>query len=412
MTTRYEDKKTYQVEYDDKWIEKDDEWELPVFKVNNIENGTTNIELIKLRSKLNEDKISQLRLHLGAIYSKFLRSKNVSIKLNSSKITPIDFENWAYPPNYEPRNYSGVVHTQNGKNVRVNAIAGLSKESSPAGGEYGVYIYCNDRLIAKALKNYDVGFTKGLAGKPHPDLSLTRVIVSINGEARLMPWNSSKSDINTTHEVFIAIRDWLVQVVKDYASLSRRFSHSEGGWPKEVFRYPKGKIIEVAVSDFPTARTSYLPQLPITKPRFGNIIKKENKDISKKKPWTTGLYESIIAVDLLSKQKLEQKNRINLIILDSTLEIAFKEYLVNDSGEQCSNRRLQEIFSNRIQVHNEIKNTDINISDDIWRKILYYYNMRSLIIHQKATVSVSDSDIETFRSIVEDVLSKLFELKF
>ena len=36
-----------------------------------------------------------------------------------------------------------------------------------------------------------------------------------------MPWNSSKSDISTKHEVFLALRTWLVQVVKDYSSLSR-----------------------------------------------------------------------------------------------------------------------------------------------------------------------------------------------
>ena len=32
-----------------------------------------------------------------------------------------------------------------------------------------------------------------------------------------MPWNSSKSDINTKHEVFIALHNWLLEVVKGYA---------------------------------------------------------------------------------------------------------------------------------------------------------------------------------------------------
>jgi hypothetical protein len=31
-----------------------------------------------------------------------------------------------------------------------------------------VYFYCNDRLVARALKSFDVGFMKGYAGLPHP----------------------------------------------------------------------------------------------------------------------------------------------------------------------------------------------------------------------------------------------------
>ena len=49
-----------------------------------------------------------------------------------------------------------------------------------------------------------------------------------------MPWNSSKSDINSSHEVFLAIQNWLVHVVKDYTSLSRRLNKLDGGWPESV----------------------------------------------------------------------------------------------------------------------------------------------------------------------------------
>ncbi len=58
---------------------------------------------------------------------------------------------------------------------------GLTRESSPAAGEYGVYFYCNDRLVARAKKTMEVGFTKGLAGLPHPKVSLTRGLVKASG---------------------------------------------------------------------------------------------------------------------------------------------------------------------------------------------------------------------------------------
>lgn len=225
-----------------------------------------------------------------------------------------------------------------------------------------------------------------------------------------MPWNSSKSDINTSHEVFIALRGWLLQVVKDYTSLSRRLSKFEGGWPEHVFKHRTGKFKDVPVPDFPSVNTSYLPPLPESSPRYSRVVQQKNRAISKKKPWTTGLYESIIAVDWILKQRLEQRNRIALILLDSTLEIAFKEYLVNESGQSYSDARLQSMFSDRNQVHNEV-GKHANISQTDWKKIKHYYQMRNLLVHRRASVSVGDSEIKDFRAIVERALAKLFGLK-
>lgn len=61
---------------------------------------------------------------------------------------------------------------------------------------------------------------RGYAGLPHPEVSLAKVIVSLNGDARSMPWNSSKSDISVKHEVSQAIRLWLMETLKDYAASS------------------------------------------------------------------------------------------------------------------------------------------------------------------------------------------------
>lgn len=402
---------TFQVEFDDDWIKQSDDWNLPVYSVDNIMKGSTEIELVKLRRQLTDDSVSSLYKHLGAVYSIFLRKRKITIRLNEQLIQPVEFENWAYPPGFEPRQYSGVVKTSNNKTVKVKAIAGLIMESSPAGGDYGVYFYCNDRLIAKNLKTHDVGFGSGLAGKPHADISLARIIIFINGEARLMPWNSSKSDIDTSHEVFMAIQNWLLKVVKDFTSLSRRLSKYEGGWHKNVFEHAIGNVQKVKVTDFPSANTSYLPPLPETRPRFSSVVQQNNRMVSTDKPWTIGLYEGIIAVDWITKQNLNQKNRLALILLDSTLEIAFKEFLVNDSGQQYSEVRLQNIFSDRSQVHNEVKKLT-TITDRDWKKIMYYYLMRCQLIHKRASVSISDDEVRGLRSIVERVLKKLFRLEF
>lgn len=407
IITRYKKDKTYSVEFDDKWL-KSDEWNLPVYEVDEVKEGTTIIELQKLRVKITDEEIYSLKRHLQGTYARFLHNNKLIIRVGHEKIRPIIFDNWAYPPNYPPHEYVGDLQIEDGGTVRVKILAGLTLESSPAGGEYGVYFYCNDRLITSGLKTYDVGFTKGLAGKAHPSVSLTRVVVGLEGEVQSMPWNSSKSGINPNHKVFQSLREWLVQIVKYYASLSRRW---QGDWPDKVFQYSKGKVERLKIEKFLSVPKLYLPPLPASKPRYGDLLKKANKKIVQRKPWTKGLYEGVVAVNVISKQRLDEKNRICLILLDSTLEIGFKEFLVYDSGHRYSNRQLMDLFNNRLNVHNEVKRY-FNLHDNLWTKIEHYYDLRCKLVHERATVGVTDSQIDDFRKLVEKVLKKLFQLKF
>jgi len=408
ITTRFPKEKTHQIAFDDQWLD-DPSWELPVYEVDPIAEGKTIVELQRLRIPITDGGIAHLKDHLRTTYGKFLTNQGITLRVNDETLSPLFFENWAYPPKYSPRRYTGRLKSEYGE-VRVEALAGLIRESSPAAGEYGVYFYCNDRLIARALKTFDVGFTRGLAGLPHPKVSLTRVLVFLNGDARDMPWNSSKSDISTKHPVFLALHSWLVQVVKGYATLSRIWM---GEWPGKVFKYTKGTITEVQVDDFPEVTKSFLPPLPKSRPRYGEIITQKNKRLANRKPWTKGLYEGVIAADLIAKQRLEQKNRIALIVLDSTLEIAFKEFLAYESGTTYSDKSLLETFRKRNDVHNEIKRyPKTRIKADTWKKIDHYYRLRNKLVHERVTVGISDNEIEDFREVVESVLNKLFGLKF
>jgi hypothetical protein len=407
VLSRYKKSKTHQVEFDDKWLE-DEDWQLPVYEVDEIAPRTTTVQLQRLRIPVTDESIEYLRDHLSATYARFLTDSHVRIILNGTALTPHFFDDWSYPPKYLPRRYTGTLNTYVGRNVAVEAFAGLSSESSPAAGEYGVYFYCNGRLVARALKSFEVGFTKGLAGLPHPKVSLTKVIVSLTGDARSMPWNSSKSDISTKHEVFVALHPWLVQVVKDYAALSRIWM---GDWPAKVFRYTSGQIEHVPIDDFPAVKKSFLPPMPKSRPRYGDVIAQKNQSIVKDKPWVKGLYEGVIATDLITKQRLDQKNRIALIVLDSTLEISFKDYLVNESGYHYSNKQLLDIFSARHKVHAEIKRY-VTLSNAQWKKIDYYYAQRCKLVHERANSTVPDNEIVDFRSVVEKALSTMFNLKF
>ncbi|MBI3552708.1 MAG: ATP-binding protein [Elusimicrobia bacterium] len=407
ITTRHGHDKSYRVEIDDEWL-KEDDWNLPVYEVSPIDPGSTRIDLNRLRLKITKDSIEELREHAAATYAEFLKDDRVKIVINKKPVGPTTFENWAYPPSYQPRRYTGELNTQDGKKVAVEVVAGLTTESSPTGGDYGVFFYCNERLIARGMKSHDVGFSPGLAGLPHPKVSLARVLVRLKGDARLMPWNSSKSAINTHHEVFLALQAWLIRVVKDYAYVSRTWV---GEWPDKVFKYKKGDIVDVPIENIPEARKSFLPPLPRAVLRYADIVEHANRKVSSRKPWTRGLYEGVVAAEMVFKKNWEQKNRIALIILDSTLEIGFKEYLVNDSGEAYSDKRLLDLFKDRTAVHGEIKK-HASISKTDWGKIEHYYRLRCKLIHERVTVGVTDSQIEDYRSVVEAVLKKLHKLTF
>jgi acetone carboxylase gamma subunit len=86
---------------------------------------------------------------------------------------------------------------------------------------------------------------------------------------------------------------------------------------------------------------------------------------------------------------------------------------VNDSGGAYSDAQLLQLFKNRYAVHSEIKKyPKVKIAADTWKKIEHYYLLRCKLIHEKATVGISDAQIEDFRKVVEGVLGKLYKLRF
>jgi hypothetical protein len=408
IRSRYKNRETFMIEFDDSWLKENNDWNLPCYKVDEINESSTQIRLQSLRYGIDDDMLERLKNHLADIYGFLISKENFKIEINGEKLNPKLFEDWAYPTAYKPTKYSGKISTDGGE-IKVNIIAGLSTESSPT-GDYGIYFYCNKRLIKKALKSLEVGFGTGLAGKPHPSISILRVVVYLEGGAKLMPWNSSKSGVHYEHKVFIKLQEVLIKIVKQYAKISRALS---GNWPENVFKFQTGSILRKTL-DFDNISRLNLPPIPISKPQFKDTIKQKNKTILDNEPWTKGLIGGIIASDIIFKKDFDEKNRVVIILLDSTLEIGFKEFLVKNSGRHYSNGNLSNIFQNRHNVEREIKRDPkgATISDTDWRKIRHYYDLRCKLIHERASVGINDEDIINYQKVVEKVLKKLFGLKF
>jgi hypothetical protein len=403
VRTHFKGEDTHLIRYNEEWLSSHD-WQLPYFRASNIPTGTTIIELKKLRKELGENEVASIRRFLSQIYGKILKSRQIELFLGSEKIKPFSFENWAFPPNYPPQEYTAPISFSEGETVKFRGIAGLKREEGSIAGEYGVYFYCNNRLIGGAIMDYHVGFQK-----PHHGISLVRVVIHLDGPAKHMPWTSNKAGINYSSPTFIAIRRWVVESVEYFSRVSRALIKE---WDPEMQNLKEGEILQYKASNVETPPAFYRPDPP--RIRFSYKVKAltENKKVFAQAPHSKGLLETMIAVETIFKDKsLSQKNRICLVLLDSTLEIAFKDYLLNKPANPVGINQLKKLCPGRPELHQFIRNEKV-IPNGFWPKIEKYYTIRCDLIHQKSDAIISNPDIEDFRNIVESILHKLFGLKW
>lgn len=410
IRTRHLDGRSFELDITKEWLASDD-WEIAAYEIPDVEPRTTRIDISHLRRPFRKTDIGDLRTHLAETYSWFLEN-GCSISVNGTGIAPVTFEDWAYPPGYSPRSAIFELDFERSGKVSVEMVVGLLRDRLPQEDNYGAYIYCNRRLIVKELKTRDVGYAPGEAGIPHHDASLCRGIVRIRGPAQLMPWNSTKSGINIAEPVFERLRPTLVDLMRHFSSLSRRLKED---WEENVFRYRNGAIERVQPVGSDGRSHLVLPPLPRTRPAAAVDLKSRNAQRIKEMPWTLGLIEAIGAIDVISRQKLQTKNRISLILLDSNFEIALKEFIVHRtdlfSAKEYGDARIRDLFSKRTLVVAEIAKR-VTIPQHLLDIAGHYYMLRNKLIHERATAGLTDADIEAYRSAIEQILTILFKLDF
>jgi hypothetical protein len=410
IKTRFQEEESSELNITQGWLQTEDWW-LPAYAIPDIEPGTTQVDMSHLRKSLRPEDIDDLRTHLGETYNWFL-NKGCSIEVNDVPVVPIGFDTWAFPPEYRPRLLRFEVDMGRDGRLSIELTGGLILDRDPEKENYGVYFYCNNRLITKEERTRDVGyFVTGEAGVPHFDASLCRVIVCMQGPAQLMPWNSSKNAINHGHLAFQQIRPRLIPLVSYFSSLSRRLRDD---WDRQVFRHDVGEIQELSATDI-AGKRPVLPALPrVNKPRTERY-KAVNKTQIQNQPWTLGLVESLAMVEVVERQRFETKNRISLILLDSTFEIALKEFIVHRQDlfprMQYSDAEIRRLFNQRHLVTNAILEK-MPVLKPLFDTANHYNAMRNKLIHERATVDVADSDINNYRLTIQQLLTALFNLEF
>jgi hypothetical protein len=405
VISRFEDQATYKIAVDDSWT-RSPSWQIPKYTTKPIANGSTQINFQQIKFDLNLDILSDVKRALSETYGLIL-SKSFMLLLNGNEIKPTYFKNWAYPPHgRHPRTYRTFISIGE-RRVNADITLGLMRESSQT-GEYGFDIYCNDRLILKNYKDAEIGFTTGILGHQHPAIAWFRGVVRIHGANADMPWNSTKSGLDFSNPIVSSLKAKLTELAKPYVQLSRRLAVDS---KETIAPYSSGKIETVDL----TSREELLlspedvPELPPGKKSQADVLLSQNKTQIKKFPWTRALVENVYVVDLILRRfKLENKNRFALILLDSCLEIAFRDYVLRVLGLKLNKEQKTEL-RRREKLHSTVKDNS-HLPDDIWKSIDFFYDLRNSLYHEAASPEVTDSDIENFRDVVSTVLLSLHEI--
>lgn len=401
-----------QIDLTKEWVEHPD-WTLDIYQIPDISPGTTTVDITKVRQGFDKDDVTTIFKSLGEIYAWFI-GQGCNITLNGEVAKANNFEAWAYPPDFSPKHVKFQIEPSPGKYLSVDITGGLITDRIPEGENYGVYFECNNRLVVKELKVREVGYNvSSEAGVPHPDASLARVIVKFSGPAELMPWNSSKSGITYSHPAFMAVRGRIIDFTTYFSQVSRRTKRERD----DIVAYKSGTMEELDPTQASSTRKKILPRPPSTKQpsRFERIMN-GNRKIIQDQPWTLGLVEALGLVDLVGAQsKFRTRNRAALILLDSNFEIALKEFIVHRKdlfpAHKYTNTFLVTLFNNRTNVIKEVS-AHVSLPKTFLTKVGHYYDLRNNLTHQRATVEVSDHDVEDYRKVIERVLTKLFNVKF
>lgn len=128
--------------------------------------------------------------------------------------------------------------------------------------------------------------------------------------------------------------------------------------------------------------------------------------MAKIKPWIQGLIDNLAGSNLIRTTTIQHRNRLALILLDSALEIAFKNFLEFEKKFNIARVAIKE----RENLHKIIKK-HTKFDNEVWSRIDFFYKLRCDLYHEEAEKTLSDSLIEEFHELVEFVIDQLFGIE-
>ena len=224
---------------DEQWLNDDSDWTVDKEEHDDIESGVTEIRVSDLNTpweKYRDDLLTEL----AETYQRFLRHdeieglEKVSIivrefdssgeKKNVERIDPPDEVDWSFTPvdGLYPRRYKGIeLHSQEfDQEVTLNITVGLMRKASAEIA--GADIFCQNRKVLSAVRDERAGFKTGSGSNrlgafnsQHRQLKMM-IEFETEGDAKTLPWDAQKSDIDEYDRVARAAYSWVRRIARPY----------------------------------------------------------------------------------------------------------------------------------------------------------------------------------------------------
>jgi len=124
-------------------------------------------------------------------------------------------------------------------------------------------------------------------------------------------------------------------------------------------------------------------------------------------PWLNGIIDGINASNLIRASTIEHKNRFAFILLDSTLEIAFKNFLTNVKKIPKLD---DSIWKSRDAIIKIVKKNS-SLDKEVWEDIEYFYKIRTGLYHEDSEKTVTDGTVNDFQELVQFCIEELFTIR-
>lgn len=413
VRTRRSEGKTLKVEIDPRWLDEAEDWRHKIYQTEDIESGSTQITFNKVKFETDENYIADLIKRISSSFPEIIGEK-FKVMVNGKEIPAPGSYEWLYAIGVSPVKH--VYDVNIGKmSAKVTFTVGLMAKSSQI-GLYGFDIICNGRLIAQNLRDPEIGFKDGDLGNPHARFARFKGIISFEGPVGIMPWNSTKTGLDYSKQLFLKIRGRIVMHSKPYVRESSRMINNKG---EEKDGYVHGPIdikyhgdVENPVNDYP---------FPDPAPRTKDAAKKKEPVYIKKATQKYALkikreqiYGSIIeGIDIANfvsrQERFDSRNRQALIILDNTCELMLKKFL-KEKKNLSENDQIGYFKKNTFNdLLSEAKGlVDDRFNDEAWELIKTNRVRRNELNHLNPDLTVSDNTIKQFRIILINLLGIFF----
>lgn len=224
---------------DEEWLNNDGDWTVEKEEYNDIESGVTEIRISDLNTPWGKYR-DELVGDLSKTYQRFLRHggiddlEKVSMvvrefdsegdKENVERIDPPEEVNWSFSPidGLYPRRYEGIeLHSQEfDQEITLNITVGLKRKGSA--DDSGADIYCQNRQVLEGVKDERAAFKTGSGsnrlGAFNTQHRRLKVIIEFEteGDAKTLPWDAQKSNIDRFDRVSRAAYNWVRRIVRPY----------------------------------------------------------------------------------------------------------------------------------------------------------------------------------------------------